>query len=103
MLEVKPDETATHYVEQIIKRRRSTRHFTDEPVSHETLLKLVEAGVYAPSGSNTQCQRFLIIPSRCHVSGCEVSENQPGTVITFSRSTPALSKLRRRVASDVRY
>jgi nitroreductase len=61
MLEVKPDKTATHYVEEIIKRRRSTRYFMDEPVPYETLIKLVEASVHAPSGTNTQCQRFLII------------------------------------------
>jgi nitroreductase len=61
MLNVKPDESMSRCVAEAIRRRRSTRQFSDEPVSYETLLKLVEAGTYAPTGSNMQSQRFLII------------------------------------------
>jgi len=46
----------------IIKSRRSVRGgFTDEPVSREDLLDLVEAGTWAPSGGNWQNVRFVIV------------------------------------------
>lgn len=48
-------------VEQAISRRRSVRHFTDQKIPLETLERLVRAGINAPSGSNWQNQRFLVI------------------------------------------
>jgi nitroreductase len=45
-----------------IKKRRSTRKFTADPVEEGVLKDLVlEAGIWAPSGGNTQSWRFLII------------------------------------------
>lgn len=46
---------------ECIKTRRSIRKFTDEPVSHETLEKIVEAASYAPSWKNTQIVRYIAI------------------------------------------
>ena len=37
-----------------IKTRRTIRKFTEEPVSHEVIEKIVEASAYAPSWKNTQ-------------------------------------------------
>ena len=48
---------------ECIKTRRSIRKFTDEPVSHETLEKVVEAASYAPSWKNTQIVRYIAIDS----------------------------------------
>ena len=44
-----------------IKARRMIRKFTEEPVSHEVLEKIVEASAYAPSWKNTQTARYIII------------------------------------------
>ena len=44
-----------------IYSRRSIRKFTDEPVSHETLEKIVDAASYAPSWKNTQVVRYIAI------------------------------------------
>ncbi len=44
-----------------IKGRRSVRKFTGEPVDKDTLLKLLEAAVWAPSGGNGQTWRFVVI------------------------------------------
>ncbi len=44
-----------------IKGRRSVRRFTDQPVDKETLLKLLEAAVWAPSGGNGQTWRFVVV------------------------------------------
>ena len=48
-------------IQETILNRRSCRSFTDQPIDKADLLELVESGVYAPSGSNSQNQRFLII------------------------------------------
>ncbi len=48
-------------VENAILKRRSVRHFTSEKIPADTLRRLVKAGIYAPSGSNWQNQRFLIV------------------------------------------
>ncbi|MBG0791075.1 MAG: nitroreductase [Desulfovibrionaceae bacterium] len=41
--------------------RRSIREFTDEPVSRDDLLAVLEAGRWAPSGLNNQPWRFLTV------------------------------------------
>ncbi|HOO27757.1 MAG TPA: nitroreductase family protein [Lachnospiraceae bacterium] len=44
-----------------IRKRRSIRKFTDEPVSHETLEKIVAAASFSPSWKNTQIVRYIAI------------------------------------------
>jgi nitroreductase len=46
---------------QAIMERRSVRAFRPDPVPEETLRKLVEAGLWAPSGGNAQTWRFVIV------------------------------------------
>lgn len=46
---------------EAIKSRRSVRKYTDEPVSREELLAVLEAGRWAPSGLNNQPCRLLVI------------------------------------------
>ena len=48
-------------VEKVIWKRCSVRRFSDEKIPRDILTKLVEAGIHAPSGSNWQNQRFLVI------------------------------------------
>ena len=43
-----------------IKTRRTIRKFTEEPVSHEVIEKIVEASAYAPSWKNTQTSCYGI-------------------------------------------
>lgn len=45
----------------LIKTRRSCRAYTSEPVSKDVLEKIVEAGMYAPSGMGRQSQKFIVI------------------------------------------
>jgi len=44
-----------------IVERRSVRSFQAEPVPEDKLRKLVEAGIWAPSGGNAQTWYFIII------------------------------------------
>ena len=46
---------------KLIKTRRSIRRFTDESVSDELIDKIIEAGIWAPSGKNNQPWKFAII------------------------------------------
>ena len=44
-----------------IKERRSCRSFLPEPVSEETIEKVLEAAIWAPSPLNTQPWEFIVI------------------------------------------
>lgn len=66
--------TQTNPVLVAIRERRSVRAFTDEPVSREELLEILEAGRWAPSGLNNQPWRFLALmagdPRQAALAGC---------------------------------
>ncbi|MFH1618740.1 MAG: nitroreductase family protein [bacterium] len=49
---------------QVIRKRRSVRQFADAAIPGDVLSRLVEAGIWAPSGSNSQNQRFLVIDDK---------------------------------------
>ena len=44
-----------------IKSRHSTRKYRPDPVPEEALQQIVEAGRFAPSGSNSQTTHFMVI------------------------------------------
>ncbi len=46
---------------QAIFERRSVRKFKPDPVNHELLNTVLEAGRWAPSWANTQCWRFIVV------------------------------------------
>ena len=46
---------------EIIKRRRSVRQFTDEPISKEILTEILDAARWAPTASNQQRWRFIVV------------------------------------------
>ena len=49
---------------EIMRRRKSCRaYLPDKPVSHEDLLKIVEAGRLTPSACNSQPWKFLVVES----------------------------------------
>lgn len=49
---------------QTIKRRRSIRAYKREQIKQEELDRIIEAGMYAPSGHNTQPWYFTVIQDR---------------------------------------
>jgi len=44
-----------------IKTRRSIRRYKSDPVDDNKIEKILEAGRWAPSWSNTQCWRFVVV------------------------------------------
>lgn len=47
-----------------MKSRRTVRQFTSEPVSQEMIDKIIEAGRYCPTGTNSQDYSFTVIQDR---------------------------------------
>ena len=57
-----PDPRAgTDDIWEAIYTQRAIRRWKDEPVSDDLIWKVIEAGTKAPSGSNTQPWRFVVI------------------------------------------
>ena len=52
----------------LIKRRRSIRRYKPEPVPMETVLKVLEAARWAPSGDNSQPWEFVVVRDTAKVS-----------------------------------
>lgn len=44
-----------------IYKRRSIRKFEDKPIPHEDILKIIAAGMLAPSAKNRQPWRFVVV------------------------------------------
>lgn len=49
---------------ELIKKRRSVRKFTDQPVTKEQLKTLLEAAMYAPSAQNKRPWEFVVITNK---------------------------------------
>jgi nitroreductase len=49
---------------EAIKTRRSIRKFKKEPISRDTVKKLLEAAMFAPSAGNEQPWQFIVLDDR---------------------------------------
>ncbi len=56
---IKPDEFLA-----FLKGRRSIRNFQDNPVTEDHIQMILEAGRWAPSGSNRQPWEFIVVKNR---------------------------------------
>jgi nitroreductase len=59
---------------ELFKRRHSTRAFSPRPVLHNIVSLLIEAARWAPSSSNVQPWRFIVIDGSDRVLRSEVHE-----------------------------
>ena len=67
-----------------IRKRYSVRKYLDEPVPEETLLRIMEAARLAPSASNTQEWRFVLVSDPAKREAlCKAAQGQP-----FVREAP---------------
>lgn len=55
-----PEEAAREFFERM-RLRRSVRHFSDRPVSRETIEWIIRTACSAPSGANMQPWRFVAV------------------------------------------
>lgn len=47
-----------------IKTRRSIRQFTNKPVKQETIMQIIEAGRFTPTGGNTQDVNYIVLKDK---------------------------------------
>jgi nitroreductase len=50
--------------QEVIKNRRSIRKYSDRVPSEEDIQKILEAGVWAPSGINNQPWKFVVVKDK---------------------------------------
>lgn len=96
---------------QCVRGRRSIRSFKKTPVPDEVILKILEAGRWAPSGGNSQPWEFIVVKQRNTLEKiCEIfvtdreqrvrdKVNFPGSSKAYLATAPALIV----VAADPRW
>jgi nitroreductase len=47
--------------EQVVRKRRIVRHFTNEPVTRETMERILDLARHSPSAGFTQGQSFIVV------------------------------------------
>jgi nitroreductase len=82
-----------------IEKRRAFRAMSEEPISKETLLRLAEAAHLAPSCSNNQPWRIVIVSDRDRLEGLKASLT-PGNY--WARKAPAIAAFVTRQDWDAR-
>ncbi|TEU04685.1 MAG: hypothetical protein E3J22_06775 [Candidatus Aminicenantes bacterium] len=60
-LNMKEKGGTKNFFRELVRSRRSIRHYLDKPVEREKILACIEAARLAPSADNVQPWRFLII------------------------------------------
>lgn len=55
-------------VRKAILERRALRRYTDENISKENIDQIIEAGMWAPSGGNSQARVFIVVTEPSQVS-----------------------------------
>ncbi|MHC4873708.1 MAG: nitroreductase family protein [Planctomycetota bacterium] len=87
---------------EAIKKRRSIRKFKSDEVSKENLTEILNAGRLAPSGSNSQPWKFLVIQeSETRIKLSEAAANQkfiaeaPVTIVVLGDRKIFKKRLRR--------
>lgn len=63
---------------ECITGRRSIRSFTEQPVSHELIQKIVETASYAPSWKNTQITRYIAVEGEMKKALAKCTSIYPG-------------------------
>jgi nitroreductase/Pyruvate/2-oxoacid:ferredoxin oxidoreductase delta subunit len=55
--------TTPETLQLLLRERRSIRHYTKEPVPESMLRRILDAGRYAPTGSNSQNVHYIVLTS----------------------------------------
>lgn len=63
---------------ECITGRRSIRRFTDRPVSHGLLSRIVETASFAPSWKNTQITRYIAVEGEAKAALAKCTSLFPG-------------------------
>ncbi len=84
---------------ECIKGRRSIRQFSDKPVSHDVLSRIVETASYAPSWKNTQIVRYIAVEGELKdkiASDCTTAYARNGEIMKNAPMLIAVTMIRNR-------
>lgn len=91
-------------LKSIIDSRRSVRRFTDAPIDQEVLDELLEAALAAPSGSNIQAWRFVVVDDprviKLILSFSPGISDTPAAIIAVCSDTTEAKRLGSRLAAE---
>jgi nitroreductase len=73
-----------------IRARRDVRQYTDQPIDHDDLERVLEAGRRAPSAGNWQPWNFVVVTDREQLAGLAKAWERGGGHIARSAATIAL-------------
>mgnify|MGYP001141371682 CR=1 FL=1 len=76
---------------ELIKKRRSTRKFTEEELSQDEVVLLLKAALMSPSSKRTNCWQFVVVDdretlerlSRCKAHGAELLAGAPLAIVVL--------------------
>jgi len=75
----------------LVRHRRSVRHYLDKPVEREKILQCLEAARLAPSASNSQPWHFVIVDEPALKKKlCEAAFSGLFSVMKFPREAPVI-------------
>jgi nitroreductase len=84
---VAPEEAARRF-QDVLRRRRTVRHFSDRPVTRETIEWLVRSATTAPSGANKQPWRFVCVQDPSTKRAIRVAAEQEEREFYAHRASP---------------
>ena len=68
---------------ELVNKRQSVRKYTEQPIAHEDILKILEAARLAPSACNSQPWHFIIVDDK--VLKEKVARATFNTMLRFNR------------------
>lgn len=71
---------------EVLKARRSTRQFTDDTVSREQIMKLLEAAIAAPNACNMQSWHFYVVTDK----DIKKQINDEGALTPWATTAPVI-------------
>jgi len=75
----------------LIKHRKSVRDFLDSPVEREKIMMCLEAARLAPSASNSQPWRFIVVDDRqLKDKLCDAAFNGVYSIMSFCKMAPVI-------------
>jgi nitroreductase len=83
-------------VERVILKRRSVRNYKDKQVPENVILRLIEAGRFAPSAGNCQPWKFIVVRDKELIDGMQAFAQKMAKVFAFQlhwRTSPLGEKL----------
>ena len=77
---------------ELIKKRRSTRKFTEEELTQDEVVLLLKAALMSPSSKRSNCWQLVVVDdremlarlSRCKAHGAELLEGAPLAVVVLA-------------------